>query len=218
MAAPGRRVRHLVGSVYSVAADTFYDRVIARGTLPLLGGDIDPLIIEQGRRAVEIAGGEPILDMPVGTAYFTARIAAGHSGLVVGTDLAEGMVRKAAEVSRRAGADNVIAVRGDAHHLPFRDGAFRAVLCANGLPVIPGLKETLSELARVLSTDGALLITMVTVPVGGLLPAQISERFPAAFKSKRDMFAALSEVGLEVSSFERSRLAMLIEARPAGPR
>lgn len=209
-----RRARstRAVARYFSWAADRFYDSVTVQRVFPLLGGDLNDAILEQGRRAVRIAAGRPILDMPVGTAYFTVQIARDHPGVVVGADIAEGMVRRARDVARAENASNLHIVQADAHALPFPDGAFGAVLCANGLPVIPGLQPAVDELARVLTDDGTLFIAAITLPLGPPGPPRVRERMPTAFRPKRDIHHALSRAGLHASHTEMRRLAALIEA------
>ncbi len=206
------RAQNLIERYFSWAADRFYDSVTVQRVFPLLGGDINEAILDQGRRAVAVAGGRPILDMPVGTAYFTVRIAREHSGIVVGSDIAEGMVARAYEVARSEGVENLPIVQADAHSLPFSGGAFGAILCANGLPVIPGLHATVAELARVLAPGGVLFVAAITLPLGPPGSPQSRERMPTAFRPKRDIADALRRAGLEPVITQRQRLAALIEA------
>ena len=205
-------VKRLIGKIYSTAADTLYEPLVVRGTFPLLGGDLNDLVLEQGRRAVAAAGGRPILDMPIGTAYFTLAMARRHKGIIVGADIAEGMVRKARREALAAGCDNLAAVQADAHHLPFESGCFSAILCTNGLQVIPGLHETVGELVRVLAPEGRLYVSVVTLPVGRALPSATAQRLPTILKSQREMIRALAGAGLDVTSVMRNRLALLFDA------
>jgi ubiquinone/menaquinone biosynthesis C-methylase UbiE len=207
------RAKRAVERYFSWAADRFYDSVTVKRIFPLLGGDLNDAIVEQGRRAVSMAGDRPILDMPVGTAYFTVEIARHHAGMVVGSDIAEGMVRRARDVARDAGTANLHIVQADAHALPFPDGTFGAVLCSNGLPVIPGLQPSVDELARVLAPDGSLFVAAITLPLGPPGPPRARERMPTAFRPKRDIIAALSRAGLRARHSQTQRLAALIEAR-----
>ena len=206
------RAKKIIGGIYSMAADRLYEPIVVRTAFPLFGGDLNDLVLAQGRRAVSVAGTRPILDMPIGTAYFTLAAAHRHDGLVVGCDIAAGMVRKAKSSALRDGVTNLEAVQADAHHLPFSDGSFGAILCTNGLQVIPGLDETMSELGRVLAPGGRLYVSAVTVPVGALLPERSADRLPTLFKSRRDIVASLARADLHVTSVETNRFALLIEA------
>lgn len=212
MARDGNRGKKLVAGIYSYTADKLYEPVVVKGAFPLLGGNLNDLVFEQGRRAVRAAGGAPILDMPVGTAYFTVHMARRHEGLVVGADIARGMVIEAKRVAARAGAQNFTVVQADAHELPFADASFGAILCTNGLQVIPGLERTVAELARVLSPTGTLFVSVITAPLGALLPERSARRLPTLLKSQRDVEATLEATGLRVAARHRQRLAFLLEA------
>lgn len=172
----GDRAKRLIGAIYSAAADRLYEPIVVRGAFPLLGGDLNELVLGQGRRAVAVAQGRPILDMPVGTAYFTVEMARLHDGVVVGADIARGMVDHAARAARGRGLDNLLSVQADAHVLPFGDASFGAILCTNGLQVIPGLEPTLAELARVLAPGGTLFASVVHLPLAARAPTMFKSR------------------------------------------
>ena len=210
--ARGDFVKRSIAAIYSKTADRFYEPVVVRRAFPLLGGDLNDLVLEQGRRAVAFADGRPILDMPVGTAYFTRAMAMAHDGIVVGSDIAEGMVRQAQRAARTAGTTNLVPVQADAHHLPFADRSFAAILCTNGLQVIPDLRASVVELSRVLAPDGRLFVSVVTLPVGAVLPARAAERLPTLMKSESDIERALNDDDMTVVDVRKNRLAVLLEA------
>jgi ubiquinone/menaquinone biosynthesis C-methylase UbiE len=214
----GARAKKAIAGIYSWAADTLYEPVVVKRAFPLLGGNLNDLVLAQGRRALEVAGGRPILDMPVGTAYFTIETARRHPGVVVGADLAGGMVRAARRTAETAGATSLSCVQADAHRLPFAGGTFGAVLCTNGLQVIPGLRQTMAELARVLAPGGALLLSVVTLPVTAALPAGAARHVPTVLKSRRDILEAVRDAGLTVTSSSTQRFALLAEALKPGER
>ncbi|HEX2050725.1 MAG TPA: class I SAM-dependent methyltransferase, partial [Actinomycetota bacterium] len=207
------RATRAVARIYSAAAGRLYEPLVVRRAFPLFGGDLNAHVAEHGRRAVAAAaGGGPILDMPVGTACFTTAVAAAHPGLVAGVDIAPGMVRAAAAAASRAGTPNLAVVCADAHALPFADGAFGAVVCSNGLQVIPGARGAVAELARVLAPGGKLFVTVVGVPVGAALPRGAAARLPVVMRGRRDVVALLDDAGLRVTSSARDRLALVVEA------
>ncbi len=208
----GKRSKKAIAGLYSWAADTLYEPIVVKRAFPLLGGDLNHLVLEQGARAVEVAAGRPILDMPVGTAYFTIEMARRHSGVVVGTDIATGMVREARRAAARAGLGNLVTVQADAHALPFADGAFAAVLSTNGLQVIPGLAAAIAELTRVLAPGGTLFLSVVTLPLTAALPTRAGKRLPTVLKSRGDIIAALLDAHLSVTSASGHRFAVLMEA------
>ncbi len=206
------RAKRRVGALYSWAADRVYDRVVVNGAFKVFGGNLNDLVREQGRRALDVAAGGPILDMPVGTAYFATDVARSYKGVVVGVDIAAGMVREARRVARAANAPLEV-LQGDAHALPFRDGTFGAILCSNGLQVIPGLEPSVRELARVLAQDGTLFVSVITLPAP--VPAGVRVHLPTMMRPGRDVADALETVGLRARITRRERLATLIEATRA---
>jgi SAM-dependent methyltransferase len=212
-----RGLKRAIGGIYSFAADKIYDPVIVKGAFKLFGGALADHVVEQGQRAVEVSAGRPILDMPVGTAYFTLQVARRHSDIVVGADIAEGMVREAKRAASQAGTSDLAVVRADAHHLPFEDESFGAILCSNGLQVIPGLQRAVDELVRVLALGGTLFVSIVSVPLGGILPADVRRRVPTFFRPRSDLATVLAEAGLIKVEMSLERLAALYEAqKPPG--
>lgn len=207
------RMKRFIGSAYSFAADRFYDPIVVNGGFKLFGGNLNALAIEQGRRAVDVANGGPILDMPVGTAYFTVTIARAHGGLVVGSDIAAGMVQRASEVASENGIVNLRCVQADAHALPFADDTFPAVMCTNGLQVIPGLRPSISELARVTRPGGHLFISVLTMPAPSSIRTTRRDKLPTVMLSGQDIARVVEQSGLVVEDFRTERLASLIEAR-----
>lgn len=196
----GDRAKRAVAGIYSAAAHRLYDPLVVRGSFELLGGGrLHQLVAEQGRRAVAVASGGPILDVPVGTAWFTRAVARSHPGLVVGVDIAEGMVRRSALVAEREGLPNLRVVQADAHHLPFGDATFPAILCTNGLQVMPGLRPAVQELARVLAPGGTLFVSVVGVPLRG--------RSLPTFFATRNVRDALEAAGLTVARAHQHRLS-----------
>ena len=211
MADGSERAKRIVRAVYSAAADHLYEPLIVHGTFPLLAGRMPDFVREQGRKAVALASGRPILDLPVGTGYYTVPTAQEHDGLLVGVDIAWGMVARTAEVSEENELGNLKTLQADVHHLPFPDGAFAAILCTNGLQVIPGLRPSLSELARVLAPGGSLFVSVITLPTTRLRPST-KERRPTWMLAGTHIAEAIAGTGLQVTSRQRERFATLIEA------
>jgi SAM-dependent methyltransferase len=205
-------VQRAIAKVYSVAAKDLYEPIVVKGAFRLFGGNLNELAFEQGRAAAEAGRGRPIMDMPVGTAYFTIPLAKRYEGLVVGVDIAAGMVDEAAAAAGKAGAHNLRMVQGNAHSLPFADASFGAILCTNGLQVMPGLESSVAEIERVLEPGGTLLVSVVTLPLSRLLPATGAARLPTMLRSGMDVAVEISKAGIYVTDVRHERFATLIEA------
>ena len=80
------------------------------------------------------------------------------AGLVVGVDLAPGMLR----VARRR-SPGAALVRADVERLPFPDASFDAAVCGHGLQFVPDLSLALSEARRILRPGGRFA---ASVPAG----------------------------------------------------
>jgi ubiquinone/menaquinone biosynthesis C-methylase UbiE len=127
---------------------------------------------ESALSALEIGGGDRVLDVACGPGNFTRVFGEQLSGegLAVGLDASAPMLA-------RAVADNasprVGYVRGDARRLPFADGAFDAVCCYAALYLVPEPFTVLSELLRVLGPGGRLAV--MTSYRGALEPLRTAQ-------------------------------------------
>jgi len=111
--------------------------------------------VPMATRVVEWAGlrnGARVLDVGCGTGI-VSRLAArrlARSGEVVGIDLSDGMLAKAARLIENDGLNGRITLKkGDAEQLPFADAAFDAVLSLYALRHFPDPAKALQEMLRV---------------------------------------------------------------------
>jgi ubiquinone/menaquinone biosynthesis C-methylase UbiE len=105
--------------------------------------------------AVDLTGDDVLLDVGCGTGA-ASRTAGPVAKFVVGVDLAPEMIRRATELA--TGVENVRFLVADSEQLPFDDGAFTAVLCSNSFHHYPDPLRAVREMARVLATEGRLVI------------------------------------------------------------
>lgn len=207
------RRQRAIQRLYSRVADRVYEPVVVQGTFKLFGGNLHALLRDQAPDVATAAAGGPILDIPVGTAYFTEAVAHAHEGLLIGADIAAGMARKAAETSATNGFP-LSVIQADIHHLPFGDATFPAIACTNGLQVIPDLPGALRELARVLSAEGTLFVSIVTLGLSRAFP-RLAHRLPTMLRDGEDVAREISKAGLTVTALRKERRATLIEATRA---
>ncbi len=112
------------------------------------------------RRIKTVAADRPIrvLDVGCGTGVFAARMREALPGAQVwGVDLVSGMLTKGTERWRHH-ATNVQPVQGDSERLPFAEGSFDFVTCANSFHHYPHQDRAVAELHRVLRPGGRLLL------------------------------------------------------------
>lgn len=124
-----------------------------------------PTILGPAARAlVELAGlqaGEAALDVGCGTGA-AARCAAqrvGPTGRVVAVDVNAGMIEVARSLPPVEGA-TIEWVAKSAYELPFADGEFTVVLCAQTLQFLDDRPRALAEMYRVLKSGGRVAVSL----------------------------------------------------------
>jgi ubiquinone/menaquinone biosynthesis C-methylase UbiE len=184
--APGRAV-----------SSSAYDRYLGRWSR---------LTVPDLLAAADIAQGHRVLDVATGTgeaALMTIPIV-GDTGFVVGADISFEMVTSA---RARLDAPLYWPINADGQALPFKDGAFDAVVCQLGLQFFPNPAAGLSEFRRVVRAGGTVAVcvnaTSDKLPMWGNL-ADAMDRFLT--QPQRDVLA------LSWSLADPSRLVALFRA------
>ncbi len=106
--------------------------------------------------AAELSAGDRVLDISCGTGLVTLPLAeqVKPGGEVVGVDLSEGMIEKAAGISSEKGVDNVSYEHMDAEDLDFEDGSFDAAVNSLGYMYYPEPDKATAEMFRVVKSGG----------------------------------------------------------------
>jgi SAM-dependent methyltransferase len=143
----------LVARVYDrVWRPTFVRLLAGKGAGAAVGGLPGELFIHKHSLALDERPG-PWLDLSCGPGAFVRAIAAAAPGaLVVGLDISRAMLDVAAQ--RTSGYTNAVLIRGDAHALPFLDGAFGGVNNAGALHAYDDPELVFREIRRVLRPGG----------------------------------------------------------------
>jgi arsenite methyltransferase len=104
--------------------------------------------------------GEAVLDLGSGsgTDVFCAAVLVGESGRVVGVDITDAQLEKAARLRERAEFSQVEFVEAHIEELPFDDASFDAVLSNGVINLSPAKHRVFAEAARVLRPGGRLAI------------------------------------------------------------
>jgi ubiquinone/menaquinone biosynthesis C-methylase UbiE len=122
------------------------------GTTEHLGG------VAATQRLLEACGvesGQVVLDLGCGTGYTACILAGKHGAQVVAVDIRfPGLQEAEQRVASRELAPRVVLVQADAHHLPFRAGAFDAAV-AESVLVFCSAAQVAAEIARTLRAGGA---------------------------------------------------------------
>lgn len=143
----------LVARIYERFWRPTFVRVIAgRGASARTGGFPGEFFIHKNALGMDDRLG-PWLDLSCGPGTFTRAMAASAPGeRVVGLDISRAMLEVAARKAR--GYGNISLVRGDAHELPFADGAFAGVNNTGALHVYDDPDAVFSEIWRALQPGG----------------------------------------------------------------
>jgi arsenite methyltransferase len=107
-----------------------------------------------------LSPGEAVLDLGSGsgTDVFCAAVLVGESGRVVGVDITDEQLAKAARLRERDGFSQVELVEAHIEELPFEDASFDAVLSNGVINLSPVKGRVFAEAARVLRPGGRLAI------------------------------------------------------------
>jgi len=156
------------GRVQDLMLSRALPQIYERWWRPALGrtakGVLGPGMADEVRIArllMALGPGDTVLDLACGTGNFTRRFAHAVSteGLVVGIDVSETMLRRAAGDTERAGLSREVGyVRGDAEALPFVDGSFDAVCCFAALNLFADPWRALDSATAVLRPGGRIAI------------------------------------------------------------
>jgi ubiquinone/menaquinone biosynthesis C-methylase UbiE len=141
-----RRVYDLVSGIYPLSTMLYHSKA-HRVALSLAS-------IRDGMRVLEVA---------TGSGEMLKRIASVNpNGLICGIDLSPNMAARTQRMARaRAAQAHCQAV--DARSMPFRDGAFDAVVCCYLFELLPvdGIVSTLAEIHRVLRPRGRFSLVLI---------------------------------------------------------
>ncbi|MDO5442893.1 MAG: bifunctional demethylmenaquinone methyltransferase/2-methoxy-6-polyprenyl-1,4-benzoquinol methylase UbiE [Bacteroidia bacterium] len=107
-----------------------------------------------------------VLDVATGTADLAMEIVRqGKAASVLGMDISTGMMDIGrAKVEKAGMQDRISFLEGSALEMPFPEGEFDAVVCAYGVRNFSDLDQGLSEMHRVLSGGGQLMILEFSYP------------------------------------------------------
>lgn len=151
------------GSVYDTRFGSIYDRVACNWVYNRLIWGYSIRIFSRIAEDVLSTAGGAVLDLGCGSLAFTAK-AYGRfpERPVVLLDQSLTMLRMAkSRLIRRMGRvpGNLLLLHADAQHLPFREGAFRKILCENFLHCIGDSAGLLLPCGQMVSKGGEMVFT-----------------------------------------------------------
>jgi ubiquinone/menaquinone biosynthesis C-methylase UbiE len=114
-------------------------------------------VLERLAEAADLRGTSSVLDLACGPGLVAERLAR-DARSVVAFDLTRAMLERACERAQEAGAQNLVPTLGAAEALPFRRGAFDAVVTRLALHHALDPRAVILESARVLRPGGRAVI------------------------------------------------------------
>ena len=147
------------------------------------------------RHALPHVQGPRVLEVSPGTGWLLTRYADRFDTHAI--DLNPDLIEIARRNLRRAGVTAQLAV-GNVEALPYPDASFDTVLCTMAFSGYPDGHKALSELVRVLSPKGRLVILDVNYPSdGNRLGTGLVELWKRSGDLIRDMHALFSKLDLD---------------------
>jgi ubiquinone/menaquinone biosynthesis C-methylase UbiE len=133
---------------------------------------------------------------------------------VVGFDLAERMLARAADLSVGPDFRNASYMRGNALDMPFESDSFDAVICCAALHLFTDYDQALSEVSRVLRVGGEFICQTIITPQQTPLWLKFANRvLRFGYFRIEELQSQLDALGLEVVGEESSRVSYIFRAR-----
>ncbi len=158
--------------------------------------------------------GQTVLDLGSGAGIdcFLAAQQVGPTGHVIGVDMTDAMVERAAELAAEAGYDNISFRKGQIEHLPVENDSVDRVLSNCVVNLSPEKATVWRESFRVLKPGGRLVISDIVASAP--LPGSLREQFDLACGCVAGA-AAIEQVraDLEAAGFVEVRIEPLETTR-----
>lgn len=185
----------------------------------LLSLNIDKVWRNKTAKTVAKSQPKTILDLATGTADLAIAMAKRlPQSQIIGMDISEKMLEIGKAKIAKQNIENQIEFRlGDAANLPFENNTFDAVTVAFGVRNFEDLERGLSEISRVLKSNGQAVILEFSMPerfpIKQLYPLYFKHLLPAIGKAVSKDGNAYSYLPLSVERFPKPNvfLRMLAE-------
>ncbi|MHA2171337.1 MAG: class I SAM-dependent methyltransferase, partial [Candidatus Kariarchaeaceae archaeon] len=118
---------------------------------------LDMADVQEGHSVLDIAAGD-------GDQSLKAAKRVGSNGYILATDISTKLLDYASKSAKDLGYDHLETRLMDAGKLELEDDSFNAVICRNGLMLLPKLSNVLSEIFRVLKPGGKLSAMVFSLP------------------------------------------------------
>lgn len=154
----------------------------------------------------DVAVGEMVLDLGSGSGMdvFVAALKVGDAGRVIGIDMTDEQLTKAARLCDAAGFDNVEFKKSYIEHLPIEDGSVDVVISNGVVNLSPDKPQVFREAARLLRPGGRLaiadIVTDLQLPEGVTCDASLWAACIGGAMQRDDYREAIGAAGLDVQT------------------
>ena len=126
---------------------------------------IDILWRKKAVRILKKINPERVLDIACGTGDFAIEDLNSGADKVTGLDISEGMVQVGIEKVKNKGLSKKVDLQvGDSENIPFEDNTFNGITVGFGVRNFENLEKGLSEMHRVLTPGGQLIVLEFSKP------------------------------------------------------
>lgn len=126
---------------------------------------IDILWRKKAVRILKKINPERVLDIACGTGDFAIEDLNSGADKVTGLDISEGMVQVGIEKVKNKGLSEKVDLQvGDSENIPFEDNTFNGITVGFGVRNFENLEKGLSEMHRVLTPGGQLIVLEFSKP------------------------------------------------------
>jgi SAM-dependent methyltransferase len=152
----------------------------------------------------DLSEGETVLDLGSGSGMdaFVAALKVGKQGRVIGVDMTDEQLEKAARLADEAGFENVEFRKSYVEHVPVEDGSVDVVISNGVINLVPDKSAAFSEVARILKPGGRLaiadIVTKEQLPDGVTCDASLWAACIGGAMQRDDYRAAICDAWLEM--------------------
>jgi SAM-dependent methyltransferase len=166
-----------------------------------------------------IAPGERVLDLGSGSGMdsFLATLAVGPDGVVVGVDMTEHQLAKAARLAREGGIANAEFRRGYIERPPVDDGGFDCVISNGVINLSPDKPAVFAAAARALRPGGRLaladIVSAAQLPEGVTCDASLWAACIGGAMPRDGYRAAIEAAGFEIETWRENEAYRFVSER-----
>lgn len=163
-------------------------------------------------KALELKGDEKVLDIGTGTGEILPWIAEDlDDGVVIGTDISKGMLKKTKNKIRKNDLENKVkVVYDDIQNSKFPEDSFEKIIATFTFTTVPDPNRTAEECKRILKKDGEMIVLDTGKPENKLyLPLFYPMNFSAKVFGRTHMNRPIPKIISDYFEVKKKKTNML---------